>query len=105
MAIILGETETLKLLLELGSSPNLANAFDGNHPLVILAKFRTDENPKTLPLANILLEAGSDPLHPVQYQADDANRLDATQTPSRHESPLLCCGKDHCDILREKTTH
>ena len=93
LAILLGEVETLKILLELGSNPNLANAFDGNHPLVILAKLRSEENSKTPTLAKILLEAGSDPICPVRYQADAANRLDATQTPSCHESPLFCCGK------------
>lgn len=93
LAILLGEPETLKLLLELGSDPNVANAFDGNHPLLILAKLRSDENSKTIQLANILLDAGSDPLFPIQHQADSANRIDATQTPSCHENPLLCCGK------------
>ena len=94
LAIILGELDVVKTLLDLGSNPNIANGFDGNHPLVILAKQRVDENSKTAQLADILLDAGSNPLHEVQYQADSANRIDATQTPSFHETPLLCCGKN-----------
>ena len=93
MALLLGEVDTVKTLLELGSDPNLANAFDGNHALVILGKLRSDENSKTLTLVKLLLDAGSDPLREVRYQADSANRLDATQTPSFHETPLLCSGK------------
>ncbi len=89
----MGEVEIVKTLLELGSDPNLANAFDGNHPLVILAKLRSEENSKTPQLAKLLLDAGSDPLCEVRYQVDSASRLDATQTPSYHETPLLCCGK------------
>ena len=89
----MGEIEIVKTLLELGSDPNLANAFDGNHPLVFLAKFRSEENSKTPLLAEILLDAGSDPLHEVRYQADSASRIDATQTPSYHETPLFCSGK------------
>lgn len=90
--MLLGEVEIVKLLLELGSGPNLSNAFDGNHPLVILAKLRSEENSKTPALADLLLAAGSDPLYEVRYQADSAKRLDATQTPSFHETPLLCSG-------------
>jgi ankyrin repeat protein len=93
LAILLGEVDVVKTLLELKSDPNLANGFDGNHPLVILAKLRTEENSKTPILAELLLAAGSNPLHEVRYQADRATRLDATQTPSYHETPLLCCGK------------
>ncbi len=92
MAVLLGEVELVKVLLELGSNPNIANAFDGNHPLVFLSKLRSEENSKTPILAELLLDAGSDPLYEVRYQADNANRLDATQTPSYHETPLLCCG-------------
>lgn len=93
LALLLGEVDVVKTLLELGSEPNLANAFDGNHALVILAKMRSEENSKTPALAKLLLDAGSDPLREVRYQADNANRLDATQTPSYHETPLLCAGK------------
>ncbi len=93
LALLLGEVEVVKTLLELGSNPNIANGFDGNHPLVIMAKLRAEENSKTSTLAQILLDAGSDPLYEVRYQADSANRVDATQTPSFHETPLLCCGK------------
>jgi hypothetical protein len=93
LALLLGEPDTVKVLLQLGSDPNLSNAFDGNHPLVIVAKLGAQENSKTSLLAQLLLDAGSDPLHEVRYQADNANRVDATQTPSYHETPLLCCGK------------
>lgn len=91
LALLLGEVDIVKTLLELGSNPNVANAFDGNHPLVILSKMRSEENSKTPLFADLLLEHGSDPLCEVRYQADNANRLDATQTPSFHETPLLCC--------------
>jgi hypothetical protein len=57
-----------------------------------LARLRAEENSKTPLLADILLDAGSDPLYEVRYQADTASRFDATQTPSYHETPLLCCG-------------
>jgi ankyrin repeat protein len=103
LALLLGEVEIVKTLLELGSNPNVANAFDGNHPLVILSKLRSEENSKTPALAELLLEHGSDPLYEVRYQADTANRLDATQTPSFHETPLLCCGK--LTILNYKTAN
>ncbi len=93
MAIQLGEVDVVKTLLELGSDPNVANAFDGNHPLVILAKLRSEENAKTPILTELLLDAGSNPLHEVRYQADTVKRMDATQTPSYNETPLLCCGK------------
>ena len=86
--------DIVKTLLELGSDPNVANSFDGNHPLVILAKLRSEENSKTNILADLLLDAGSDPLTEVRYQADTAKRLDATQTPSYNETPLLCCSKN-----------
>lgn len=88
----MGDLEVVKALLELGCDPNVANSFDGNHPLVILAKLRPEENSKTPALADILLDHGSDPLHEVRYQADCASRIDATQTPSFHETPLLCVG-------------
>ncbi|CAF4573043.1 unnamed protein product, partial [Rotaria magnacalcarata] len=55
-------------------------------------KLRVEENSKTPLLAELLLDAGSNPLHEVRYQIDAAKRLDATQTPSFHETPLLCCG-------------
>ena len=93
MAILLGDIEVVKTLLELGSDPNVANAFDGNHPLVFLAKQPTNENSKTAVVADLLLDAGSDPLSEVRHQADSATRIDATQTPSYHETPLLCSGK------------
>jgi ankyrin repeat protein len=93
LAILLGEIEIVKALLELGSDPNVANAFDGNHPLVFLAKLRSEENSKTPALADLLLEAGSNPLYEIHHQADTATRIDATQTPSFHETPLLCSGK------------
>jgi ankyrin repeat protein len=93
LALLLGSVEVIKTLLELGSNPNIANAFDGNHPLVYLARLRSEENSKTPLLAEILLNGGSDPLHEVRYQADNARRLDATQTPSFHETPLLCAGR------------
>lgn len=92
LAILLGEADVVRTLLELGSDPNVGNAFDGNHPLVFLAKLRAEENSKTPLLADILLNAGSDPLYEVRYQADHQTRIDATQTPSFHETPLLCCG-------------
>jgi ankyrin repeat protein len=106
LAILLGEIEIVKLLLELGSNPNIANAFDGNHPLVILAKLRAEENSKTPILADLLLNAGSDPLYEVRYQADSASRLDATQTPSFHETPLLCSIRfQNEDLLRKMIEH
>jgi len=106
LAILLGEVEIVRTLLELGSNPNIANAFDGNHPLVILAKLRSEENSKTLLLAEVLLNAGSNPLHEVRYQADDASRLDATQTPSFHETPLLCCVRfQNEDLLKKMIQH
>ncbi|CAF2431441.1 unnamed protein product [Rotaria sp. Silwood2] len=91
LAVQFGELEVVKTLLELGSDPNVGNAFDGNHPLVFLAKLRSEENSKMPELADILLNAGSDPLYEVRYQADTVNRIDVTQTPSFHETPLLCC--------------
>jgi ankyrin repeat protein len=106
LALLLGEVEIVKTLLELGSNPNVANAFDGNHPLVILAKLRSEENSKTLLLADLLLNAGSDPLYEVRYQADSAKRLDATQTPSYHETPLLCCVRfQNEDLLKKMIEH
>jgi ankyrin repeat protein len=106
LAILLGEIEIVKTLLELGSDPNLANAFDGNHPLVFLARLRAEENSKTPLLADILLDAGSDPLYEVRYQADTASRMDATQTPSYHETPLLCCIRyQNEDLLRKMIDH
>jgi ankyrin repeat protein len=106
LAILLGEIEIVKTLLELGSDPNLANAFDGNHPLVFLARLRAEENSKTPLLADILLAGGSDPLHEVRYQADTASRMDATQTPSYHETPLLCCIRyQNEDLLRKIIEH
>lgn len=93
LAILLGDIEVVKTLLELGSNPNIANAFDGNHPLVFLAKQSADQSSKTAVLADLLLAAGSDPLTEVQHQADTASRIDATQTPSYHETPLLCTSK------------
>ena len=96
LAIILGNIELVNTLLEIGSNPNLANVFDGNHPLVMLAKLRADENSKTLLLADVLLNAGSNPLHAVRHQADTANRIDATQTPWFEETPLLCAGQSNC---------
>ncbi|CAF1317385.1 unnamed protein product [Adineta ricciae] len=102
LSLMLGEVDVVKTLLELGSDPNLANSFDGNHPLVILAKLRSDENSKLALFADLLLDAGSDPLHEVQYQADSAKRLDATQTPSFHETPLLCCVRFQNEELLKK---
>ena len=102
LALLLGEAEVVKTLLELGSNPNVANAFDGNHPLVILSKWRTEENSKTSLLAQLLLDAGSDPLYEVRHQADSANRVDATQTPSYHETPLLCCDKLFISYVKKK---
>jgi ankyrin repeat protein len=93
LAILLGEVDIVKTLIELGSDANVANGFDGNHPLVILAKQRSEENSKTAILAELLLDAGSNPLHEVRYQADTSSRIDATQTPSYNETPLLCCSK------------
>lgn len=93
LALLLGNVDVVKTLLELGSEPNVANSFDGNHTLVFLAKQRSEENSKTNALADLLLDAGSDPLCEVRYQADTAKRLDATQTPSFNETPLLCCSK------------
>lgn len=102
LALLLGEVEIVKTLIELGSNPNVANAFDGNHPLVILSKLRSEENSKTTAFADILLGSGSNPLSEVRYQADSANRLDATQTPSYHETPLLCCIRfQNEDLLRK----
>lgn len=83
----------VKLLLKLGSDPNIANAFDGNHPLFLLAKAHFLGNPKITILATILLDAGSNPLSPVRYQADNNNRLHASRTPIINETPLLYCGK------------
>jgi len=102
LAILLADIEVVKTLLELGSDPNIGNAFDGNHPLVFLAKLRSEENSKTSTLADILLKAGSNPLHEIRYQADTANRVDATQTPSFHETPLLCCVRfQNEDVLKK----
>ncbi|CAF4316661.1 unnamed protein product, partial [Rotaria magnacalcarata] len=47
LALLLNEVDAIRTLLQLGSDPNVANAFDGNHPLVILAKLRVEENSKT----------------------------------------------------------
>jgi ankyrin repeat protein len=106
LALLLGSVEVIKTLLELGSNPNIANAFDGNHPLVYLARLRSEENSKTPLLAEILLNGGSDPLHEVRYQADNARRLDATQTPSFHETPLLCAVRfQNEDVLRKMIDH
>ncbi|CAF3380372.1 unnamed protein product [Rotaria socialis] len=102
LALLLGEVDIVRTLLQLGSDANVANAFDGNHPLVILAKLRVEENSKTPLLAELLLDAGSDPLHEVRYQVDNAKRLDATQTPSFHETPLLCCIRFQNEILLRK---
>jgi len=102
LAILLGEVDVVKTLLELGSDPNVGNTFDGNHPLVYLAKLRSEENSKTPLLGELLLAAGSDPLHEVRYQADTANRVDATQTPSFHETPLLCCVRFQNEELLKK---
>ncbi|CAF4459212.1 unnamed protein product, partial [Rotaria magnacalcarata] len=77
LALLLNEVDAIRTLLQLGSDPNVANAFDGNHPLVILAKLRVEENSKTPLLAELLLDAGSNPLHEVRYQIDAAKRLDA----------------------------
>ena len=85
--------DVVRTLLKLGCNPNLANKFDGNHPLILLAKLRPEENSKTPLLAEILLDAGSNPLYEVQHQADTATRMDATQTPSFCETPLLCTSK------------
>lgn len=76
----------------MGSNPNVANYFDGNHPLVLLAKSKPEENPNMPELVDLLLEAGSDPLASIPHQADDLSRMDATQTPWFHETPLLCAG-------------
>jgi len=106
LAILLGDVDVVKTLLELECDPNLSNAFDGNHPLVTLAKLRSEENSKTPILAELLLKAGSDPLHEVRYQADTASRFDATQTPSCHETPLLCCVRfQNEDLLRKFIEH
>ncbi|UJR37936.1 hypothetical protein I4U23_030621 [Adineta vaga] len=102
LGLLLGEIDVVKTLLELGSDPNVANSFDGNHPLVTLAKSRSEENPKLAILADLLLDAGSNPLAEVQYQADSAKRLDATQTPSYHETPLLCCVRFQNEELLKK---
>ncbi|CAM4805678.1 unnamed protein product [Rotaria magnacalcarata] len=99
LALLLNEVDAIRTLLQLGSDPNVANAFDGNHPLVILAKLRVEENSKTPLLAELLLDAGSNPLHEVRYQIDAAKRLDATQTPSFHETPLLCCVRFQNEVL------
>lgn len=106
LALLLANVEIVKTLLELGSNPNVANAFDGNHPLVILSKMRAEENSKTPMFADLLLTNGSDPLCEVRYQADQANRIDATQTPSFHETPLLCCIRfQNEDLLRKVIEH
>ncbi|CAF0754003.1 unnamed protein product [Adineta steineri] len=102
LACLLGDVDIVKTLLELGSNPNVANGFDGNHPLVILAKLRVEENSKTGVLADLLLDAGADPLHDVHYQADTAKRLDATQTPSYNETPLLCSVRFQNEELLKK---
>jgi hypothetical protein len=101
----LGEIDIVKTLLELGSDPNIANVFDGNHPLFILAKSRPQGNAKTSFLADILLDAGSNPLHGVRYEADSANRLDATQTPSFNETALLCCSKSFISSTTSNPHH
>ncbi|CAF1169182.1 unnamed protein product, partial [Didymodactylos carnosus] len=102
LAVLLGEVEIVKTLLALGSDPNLANGFDHNHPLVILAKLRQEESSTTHLLADILLEAGSDPNRIVHYQADNLNRLDATQTPSFCETPFLCAIRYSNETLVKK---
>ncbi|CAF1083618.1 unnamed protein product [Rotaria sp. Silwood1] len=102
LAIELGEVDVVKTLLELGSDPNIANAFDGNHPLVILAKLRSEENSKMPILTDLLLSAGSDPLYEVRYQADTISRIDVTQTPSFHETPLLCSIRFQNEVLLRK---
>jgi ankyrin repeat protein len=99
LAIQLGETDVVKLLLELGSDENIANVFDGNHPLFILAKLTRQQNPKLITLAEILLDAGSDPLYEVHSQADNEKRIDATQTPSFNETALFCCIRYQNDDL------
>ncbi|CAF0731820.1 unnamed protein product [Rotaria sordida] len=90
LAILLGEVDVVATLLELGSDPNIANIFDGNHPLVFLAKLRSEENSKTLTLVDLLLHAGSNPLCEIRCRADNIKRVDPTQTPSFYETPLLC---------------
>ncbi|CAF0783824.1 unnamed protein product [Didymodactylos carnosus] len=102
LAILLSDVDTVKELLDLGADPNLANGFDHNHPLVILAKIRQEEGDPRQQLADILLEAGSDPNCIVRYQADNLNRLDATQTPSFCETPFLCAVRYSNEIFVKK---
>jgi len=106
LAVLTGQPEVLKLLLELGCNPNVANGFDGDHPLVVLARTRLEDSSKTPLIADILLDAGSDPLAEVRYQADTATRADATQTPSFHETPLLCSIRfQNIELLKKFIEH
>jgi ankyrin repeat protein len=92
LAIQLGRIKVVKLLLKLGSDPNVANIFDGNHPLFLLAKSISHGPSKTTVLATLLLDAGSNPLLHVRYQADKNSRLHPSRTPTFNETPLLYCG-------------
>ena len=58
-----------------------------------MARLNPQENPEIPLLAEILLDAGSDPLFEVYPPAANNDiSFDATETPSFHETPLLCCG-------------
>jgi len=102
LAVLISQSEVVKLLLQLGCDPNSANTFDGDHPLVVLARSRLDDNSKTPLIAEILLAAGSNPLAEVRYQSDQSIRVDPTQTPSFHETPLLCSIRfQNVDLLKK----
>jgi len=102
LALLLSNVEVVRTLLELGTDPNLANGFDGNHPLFTVARLRQDESSKISLLGELLLEFGSNPLHEVRYQADTNNRLDATQTPTCFETALFCCIRFQNEELLKK---
>lgn len=93
LAILLGRIKAVKILLKLGSDPNIANLSDGSHPLCVLAKAHPHGDTKTVPLARLLLEAGSNPLCQVRCPLDPINRSNTNRTSSVNESPVLYCSK------------
>lgn len=102
LAILLGRIKAVKILLKLGSDPNIANLSDGSHPLCFLAKAHPHGDPKTVPLAKLLLDAGSNPLCQVRCPLDPINRSNTNRISSVNESPVSYCSKT-CSMSRENS--
>lgn len=94
LAIQSGRIKSIKILLKLGSNPNIGNIYDNTHPLYILAKLPSNNKPKIPTIAKMLLNAGSDPF----YQHTDLKS-------SIPDPPILYCSKSVVYLSKDYINH